>query len=215
MQDLELKKIAQCLSKQRLSKYGNNLDRAVANYKWNLELSESFYPVLNALEVSLRNRLHQEIAILVNDPNWLSNKATRLVSRMHPEWILAIDLQIKKLFKQKKLDEGHLIAELVFGFWVSLLSGSFEKGQLLWPKLKKKVFPYAHNVSIKEIKIRLNAMRILRNRIFHYEPIWHYQDLIAQHNQIIEAIHWLEPAITNILLDVNRFHLAYANKPEL
>lgn len=114
--------------------------------------------------------------------------------------------------RKSKLDEGHLVAELNFGFWTTLLSGPFEYKQLLWPKLKNKVFPNAHGIPIDYIRERFDKIRSLRNRIFHYGSIWHNKDLSIQHDYIVEAIKWIEPALL-YMIQIDRFNEVYSRGP--
>ena len=63
------------LSADRLDVYrqprdADSLD-AVARYLWNEALSEALYPTLAALEVGLRNNLHDELSALYG-PSWFT-----------------------------------------------------------------------------------------------------------------------------------------------
>lgn len=44
----------------------------------------------------------------------------------------------------------------------------------------------------------------MRNRIFHHEPIWYWQDLPQQHERALEAISWIEPAVKDLVMTVDR-----------
>lgn len=57
---------------------------------------------------------------------------------------------------------------------------------------------------------RFNEVRKLRNRIFHHEPIW-YWPLKQKHERILEAIHWIEPAMVDLISTVDRFPDVYAD----
>ncbi len=50
------------ISRDRLEKYladqDDNLDKALALYERNMQLSAAFYPALQCLEVCLRNKIH-------------------------------------------------------------------------------------------------------------------------------------------------------------
>lgn len=52
---------------------------------------------------------------------------------------------------------------------------------------------------------RFQRIRILRNRIFHHEPVWYWQDLRQQHADILEAIAWIEPAARDLAVAVDNF----------
>lgn len=58
-------------------------------------------------------------------------------------------------------------------------------------------------------KPRLSNIRKLRNRIFHYEPIWYYPDLEEQHAKVLEAINWINPAMKEFVLLIDQFPTCY------
>ncbi len=51
---------------------------------------------------------------------------------------------------------------------------------------------------------RLDKIRKFRNRIFHYEPVWYF-NLDERHSEIIEVIDWMEAALKELLLTVDRY----------
>lgn len=210
----ELSIICRCVSTQRLERYQKHGFTVLEVYAWDIELSESLYPLLHIIEIGFRNRLHDEIAIILNDDEWLLNRNRLLLERLELHWLGQIDSSIMELRKQSKLDEGHLLAELNFGFWTSLLGGAFESNNFLWPKLKNKVFPEAHGINVANIRNRFSQIRKLRNRIFHHESIWHLKDLLKSHDQIIDAIRWIEPGLLK-LIQVDRFPSIYAKGPDV
>jgi hypothetical protein len=106
--------------------------------------------------------------------------------------------------QNKNIDAGRIVAELHFGFWNSLFYARYE--QSLWRPLIKKVFPRMnprlHNRN--SISARLEKIRKLRNRIFHFEPVWYF-NLKERHNEIIEVLSWIEPAMVEMLKPADRF----------
>jgi len=85
------------------------------------------------------------------------------------------------LVKQAKpLEAGRMVAELSFGFWTSLLDVRYERSNVLWPHLLRPTFPRMRNRDRKRktISARINSIRLLRNRVSHHEPIWHWRDLM-------------------------------------
>ena len=206
-------KLERILSPARLSGYKTNYalqlnKEPIILYRWNIILSELLYPLLNVIEVALRNAIHTAIASHFNNENWLLDN-----------WFLAeeegreIQKQARYLQYRNQLDVGHLIAELNFGFWTGLLDRRYEHKQLLWPTLLRATFPYLENRKIHLIRKSFNKIRRLRNRVSHYEPIWHWQDLVQQHDQIIEVIRWIEPELLK-LLEVGRFLEVYRLGPK-
>jgi hypothetical protein len=66
----------------------------------------------------------------------------------------------------------------------------------MWRTIFEDVFPnYEIQISIDHdkslIASKIDDIRGLRNRIFHYEPIYHYDDLEHKHAEIFEILGWL------------------------
>lgn len=203
--------IGEAFSVSRLAAY---LDRpecqdkleALAAYYWNIQLSQALYPALQALEIALRNALYQAISQHYGSLNWFDSDF--LDKKEH--W--AINEAKKTLSKQKKpIIADQLIAELRFGFWTSLFDVRYEHQQILWPKLLPQVFPYIP----KKFRTRhylskqLNSIRNLRNRVFHYEPIWYRNRLLEQHQSMLDILQWISPLAHTHLLLLDQFNIVY------
>jgi len=206
-------KLKQALSTERLAAYQQRLEQdgnrnLFSHYAWNMALSESLYPVLQALEVTLRNSIHSAAHQHFGRDDWYNNHH---IIR-HPNDIGALNKAKGMLNRQRKaLDPGRIVAELNFGFWTSMLDKRYE--QVLWPQLIKAAFPCMPRKirTRKVLSQRFHKIRQLRNRIFHHEPIWYWQDLPQQHEQILEAISWIEPAVKDLVMTVDRFPPIYQN----
>jgi len=61
----------------------------------------------------------------------------------------------------------------------------------------------------KTLSKRFNRIRHLRNRVFHHESVWYWQDLVQHHQDIIEAINWIEPALQDLVMTVDHFPATY------
>ncbi len=195
------------ISKDRFAPYysasGQGDSEAYGIYAWNLALCESLYPALNCLEISLRNSIHQAVSTAFEDEFWFRS---RLTGRER-ETIQNLDTAFASTIDQTK--PGRYISECSFGFWVGLFRGDYE--QTLWTRLLPVVFPQAsrrfRNRSL--LYARLNRIRVLRNRIFHHEPIWHIRDLPEQHQLILETIGWISPAMLAMTRLLDRFDSVY------
>ena len=204
-------KLEQALSSERLAAYRQRLEHdgnrnLFSHYAWNMALSESLYPALQTMEVTLRNSIHNAACHHFGRDNWYDNRA---VIR-YPHDVAALDKAKAMLIRQHKaLDPDRIIAELNFGFWTSLLDKRYE--QVLWPQLIKTVFPYMPRRmrTRKVLSQRFHKIRQLRNRIFHHEPVWYWQDLPQQHEDILEAISWIEPAVKDLVMTIDRFPPIY------
>lgn len=183
-----IENLEKAISSERLSTYlaatSNNKENAIKLYLWNTELSAAFYLPLQGLEVTLRNALHRELACKYETDKWYElvklgsvqtaqiDKANKTVEKLHG-----------------KVSPPHMVAELSFGFWISLLNRKYHP--TLWAKTLYKAFPNTKPNRAKIVE-RLDHLRIFRNRIAHHESIFK-RDLLKDYSSIIEAISWICP----------------------
>lgn len=204
--------LTRVFSQERLNGYCQRVDstnqRTVySRYLWNVMLSESLYSSLHVLEISLRNSINEAASCHFNQKDWYDN----LSIINFPNEIKALKKSKNILHRQGKQSEpGRVIAELNLGFWTSLLDKRYE--QVLWPRLLQAAFPNMprRRRTRRILSRRFQKIRQLRNRIFHYEPIWHWRDLPQQHQDILEAITWIEPLSRDLVVAIDRFPEAYA-----
>lgn len=181
----------------------------VVNYLWNITLCEALYPALNALEIALRNSLCDALARRYGTECWFDRPG--ILIRLQPSEIDRAREKIKS--KGKPETPGRIIAELGFGFWTTLLSGPYDRH--LWKPsnyaLLREVFPHIpYKVRTRTfIYKRYNHIRFLRNRAFHFEPIWTRSSLPDDHKQIIEAIGWISPTLRDTVAFCDRFPYVY------
>ena len=170
-------------------------------YNWNTALSQSFYASLQTLEIALRNSIHNNASKHFNDSKWFENP--KILDQESRKRINTAKMNLQK--QKKNLSAGRILAELSFGFWTSLFNKKYD--QILWHKIIKKSFPCmdAQIRTRKTLSARLNKIRRLRNRIFHYEPIWYYYDLNQHHENILETIAWIEPKMRDMVLSIDQF----------
>lgn len=86
-----------------------------------------------------------------------------------------------------------VVAGLDFGFWTILLDSRFER--TLWRTILYHAFPHYVKVTGKpldrwSVEKRFNALRDLRNRVMHHEPLFH-RTLSQDFADISEAISWM------------------------
>ena len=196
----------QGISDNRLAPYLSQRpspQEALGLYAWNVALCESLYPSLNSIEVAVRNGIHDAAASDFGDEYWfltrLSGKELVIASRVNRD--------LKKYAATPSA--GDIVSHLWFGFWVKLLSNSYEG--VLWPHLLRPVFPHAprRQRKVKNLRSQLEIIRRLRNRVFHHEPIWHLPELEEQHRQILETIGWISPAMLAMTRLLDRFDSVY------
>lgn len=95
--------------------------------------------------------------------------------------------------------------ELTMGFWVSLFNAEYE--MTLWKDLRRAFPNMPKNLrQRKNISAPLNALRSLRNRVFHNENIsWSMVKLEELHNTILDVINWMSPDVREWMKCVDRF----------
>ena len=83
---MNLKKIRLHISTARIDRYlvatGQNVSKAQRLYKANLKVAQSFYPLLNTLEVVIRNGLNTILSGYFGDFDWIINQKSGFMS--HP-----------------------------------------------------------------------------------------------------------------------------------
>jgi hypothetical protein len=201
------KDISEILSKKRLSKYRLNtsesFDLILKRYSYNIELCQEFYPLLHLFEVSFRNSLFLSWSEHLEDHEWpLAYEKYQLRQREKNTIELAKNILAKK---SRPLEVGRLIAELNFGFWINLFDEPYKE---INAHTIKNQFPVATNAerSIEEIRKTLSTIRELRNRIFHHEPIWHWNNLDEILYDTIKIISMINPDLLEKLplnLEIN------------
>lgn len=187
--------IERLISQERLEPYikrhNGDFGKALNHYKINIEISESFYPLLSILEIVLRNRMDDQLKRLFDDENWFENPMfIKIATRFQIDRVSEARANI--LQEKKIITTGKIISKLSFGFWTSLLDSKFEK--TLWKNLRF-AFPNCPKKirKRKTMSSKLNGIRKLRNRIFHHEPVtWNLSALMVYKKEIIEGIDWLD-----------------------
>lgn len=179
------------ISQDRLGRYliaaGHDVDRALALYGWNIQLSEAFFPVLSAAEVCLRNTVAARLESLYG-ATWWDNATLHGQIRRNGKRIVLTARD--KLALSGQVTSGRMTAELNFGFWVNMLLPRHETA--VWTDLRASFTHLPANVTYGDLYSRCDAVREFRNRIFHHEPILH-RDISNEHSMIMELIGWLSP----------------------
>ncbi|HEX2204843.1 MAG TPA: hypothetical protein VHG91_16155 [Longimicrobium sp.] len=221
-QDSYFGSLQKALSHERFAAYrrpGCGDVEALANYLWNTALCEALYPAVQGLEVALRNTLFDAGEAAFADraareaPCWLDAYPPVLL----PGEAARVEQAKRGLrSRQRALEPGRIVAELSFGFWTALFDVRYETSRILWPRLfKHGVFTGAP----RRLRTRgtlspmLNRVRLLRNRAFHHESIWHWRDLAEQHALTLELLGWVSPALRGAVELVDRFGPVHRDGP--
>lgn len=223
MKDINHFRLEPYISRARLSTYSTffaptNQVELLGCYLWSKEVAAAFFPLLQMLEVALRNSIHNEARQpQALGPHWFDNIATkqnldpnqRRIVRAVNRSVVDARNQIRKdlnLSPSHTVSEDRIVAKMTFGFWTNLFSAAFEVNrnpQSLWPALLRPVFPNAPRGARDRaiIQRKLLTIKTFRNKAFHHEPVWNIgrpaqvQDaiykLLNTNDLILEVIRWI------------------------
>ncbi|MBS9439979.1 hypothetical protein EAE91_23390 [Photorhabdus noenieputensis] len=196
---MTVKSVLMSISERRISTYKrgfNTEDEAecLGLYIWNKRLCATFFPVLQLLEVSLRNSLYyghlayqrQKLidsglppaaAEMAIDRNWIQHFYLNTEDNKFMKSREAVENALSSIQEEKReVTPDELIAKLTFGVWSNICSNhhkSDKQGSLkIWPEMIDFSFP-GEKVTFKHITNDIKKLNFLRNRIAHHEPIWH------------------------------------------
>lgn len=207
------------ISDPRLERYrpkDGTDQETVVNYFWNISLCEALYPSLNALEITLRNAIHQAATNSYGTEFWFDQP--EVLKQRQPGQVQAARYRLTE--RGRPHTAGRIIAELSFGFWTTLMSDPYHSP--FWmpgkARLLKDAFPHMTNARrIRgDVHRRYDTQRYLRNRVFHFEPVWDGVDVPIQqttvtlnvvdmHDDAIEAIGWISPTTRDSILLIDHF----------
>ncbi|HYO48524.1 MAG TPA: Abi family protein [Chloroflexia bacterium] len=206
------------ISRQRLAPYNKSPDAhsqldVLALYMYNAALSEALYPALQNLEVGLRNRMSTALASELGSERWMIDHIDKFRNNDddggEQKVIKSVCLKLAK--EKKPMQAGTIIAALHFGFWHALTHPDYEKAGILWPGSIEYIFPSMPSKirTRKFVRDRLDMLRVLRNRVFHHEPIWNLNvdgvDLDAHHKKLLDAIGWIDPELWRFTVIADRY----------
>ncbi len=189
------------LSPERITTYvqatGGDRELALRLYTWNTAISAAFYGPLQGLEVALRNAMHRQLTAKYG-ADWYDNPACGFDGGT----LNRIDQTKSSLTRGGyAVDPPHVVAELPFGFWVTLLgrggwaalpeTGKKSYDMTLWRPALHKSFPHSRR-NRADTHRPLDYLRTFRNRIAHHEPIFN-RHLQQDYRSILEVAGWICP----------------------
>lgn len=182
------------LSKERFRRYvlevNGDKNKALRLYLWNARLSEAFYSPLQSMEITLRNTIHKALVSRFGN-NWPFNPKfqNNLTQYTLQELLNSIGRQ-KRRRRQRLVTTSEVVADLPFGFWLSMLSAGMDIH--VWQFEFAKTFPNfpIQPNGLKTVRNRTKDLKEIRNRIAHHEPIYHLP-LRQLHDEALELTGWV------------------------
>lgn len=202
----------------RLKAYGEDSnDILLEKYIYNLKVSESLYPALSLLEVTLRNKICYAIESLICK-DWLIKELNHQNLLLDKEYKKLVETADKIEKDGKKVTNDRLISELTFGFWIHLCTKSYKPK--FWDKkgFIELVFPnYTVSSNLRNISLIQKDLRDvlkLRNRISHQEIIINGNRTPEESYKLIQTLlHTLSSGMFALLENISRFNAITKQKP--
>ncbi|MFI8203647.1 hypothetical protein [Streptomyces sp. NPDC085937] len=198
------------LSQPRLRRYiraaHGDARTATRLYWWNIEVSAALLGSLHCLELALRNALHGALVQHHGRPDWwtvapLNDRGRKLVD----------DARRCCGRRRRRTTPDDMVAELTFGFWVSLLSAGYDRD--FWVPVLHSAFPY-YRGRRDGLYRDLTSLVLLRNRVMHHEPV-HHRHLAADHDTIYRVLGYLSLELTKEARAMDRFPTVIADRADV
>ncbi|MFD9664873.1 hypothetical protein ACFWAY_25155 [Rhodococcus sp. NPDC059968] len=168
--------IRRVLSAPRSSTYvaatGGDTTKAVDLYGWNARISAALMLPSHFAEVSTRNAVSDALST-VYGPQWPWDN-TFEQSLPSPNGRPFNPQRDLRETRRREPTTGKVIAELKFAFWQGMFTARHDVR--IWNHQILTLFPNASGMTAEQLRRRiyddLEAIRKLRNRIAHHEPIF-------------------------------------------
>ncbi len=182
-----MSRLTEALSAPRFATYlhwsGGDGEVALRLYTFNVNLSAALYGPLHMFEVALRNAADLALTRKFGSA-WPDNSALALTQYQ----ARCINEARQNLSREQKTGtHTQLIAELNLGFWTSLFG---RPSSPLWQWLRP-VFQ-TRGLQRPALASQLKHVRMLRNRVAHYEPILALP-LAQRYAEITTLTGWISP----------------------
>lgn len=136
-------------------------------YVWDLEMAGALWDLIAYVEIAIRNAMARELAGLRR------KKSPRAAWFNNSEWFTsqqrAAIRKAKETTRAKGTTEGRVVAQLMFGFWASLLDPAHEHS--LWVPGLRLAFPNSSGER-KHVHGNVRSINDLRNDIAHHNRIF-------------------------------------------
>jgi hypothetical protein len=191
----EIDALREAISPARLGTYvrhaQGNVRRALRLYAWNVRAAQVLFAVLNASEIALRNAVSRALGSQFG-PEWpYAPGFLRTLPRPERD---TFERSLRKLEKTRhaaRLSTCDVVSAQTYDFWVAMLTSRFE--ERVWRAEFAHSFPVAPvNVDRAVVHGRAEAIRLLRNRIAHHEPLLRI-DVAGAYRRPVSMVRWISP----------------------
>jgi hypothetical protein len=141
-------------------------------YHWNSSLSQCLYFSVQVWEVALRNKLNVFLCRKYNGVWPYDQRALRQLTRSDKDRLSKTIERQKQERKIHRPTADMVVADLSAGFWVSLLTQSYDV-PFAWRYNLTRVLPHNSRLTRDAVSVMCDRILVVRNRIAHHEPIYH------------------------------------------
>lgn len=190
----------------------NDREKALALYRWNLEISAAFMGPLHLCEIAIRNGISEALeAIHGSAWPWTQGFVRSLPS---PSRGYNATRNVKQC-SQRYPTTGKVVAELKFVFWEKMLTKRFDNN--IWSQQFFTSFPGApqqdgFETARDNCRSEIESLRLFRNRIAHHEPIF-ARTLHEDLDRIARLVKWRNPVAANWLANIEPVSVLISNRP--
>lgn len=209
------------ISKARLStyldRYPGREDLALRLYSWNIALTSALWGPFSVVEVAVRNAIHTQLEDRAGRSDWWGDPHlwSRLLDRQQQEISAAIDTAQRRIDSPTTDD---VVAGSSFGLWVGLLSAGIPRHPLLsyettlWQPRLHRAFPH-YQGGRRQLHGELDAIRKMRNRIAHHEPIFR-SNIAFILDTAAKVVGYIDPDAEHYIRDSEQVSTVVAAKRE-
>jgi hypothetical protein len=192
----DISALREAISPERLATYlkraHSNVRRAFDLYAWNVQASAALYPVLQVNEIALRNAVNHALISQFGSAWPYSPGFLRTLPKIERETFEKGRRKLEAKLRMPRVSTGDVVAAQTYWFWVMLLTSRFETR--IWKREFANSFPCAPSrIDRRIVHERAESIRLLRNRIAHYEPLLDY-DLMGAYQRATGMVRWISPA---------------------
>jgi hypothetical protein len=193
--EVELRDLPTVISAPRFAPYlramSNSRADALALYQWNFQISAALFVPLQMCEIAMRNGVAEALE-RVHGINWpRSNGFIRSLPTPRDKRNYNAQIDLFNVARTHSTT-GKVIAEVRLAFWQQIFTAG--QDHRLWIPHLRTVFPgISHSIPVTAARANayssLYALRSLRNRIAHHEPIFR-RDIAVEYSRLRAMVSW-------------------------
>lgn len=241
MKSSNRRKIISALGTARIDPYlvasGGNEKKALALYRWSVELTASIQEMLGLTEVFLRNAIDAQLQIWNNaehgcQTSWLlHDPASPLRSLTESKRVEAVRRARKSArcrpaghFRYgQQVTHDDVLAHTMFGMWKDILPNHAPGADPLKPQNRNRMtlwtgavmnaFPHIVDLDGEKTYWRVAHLHELRNRVSHMDSVLNV-DVLDIVNDAFELVGSIDPDLAIWLTGTSTVHAVYGRRPK-